>query len=176
LETKMSTKLNVAQRKEAQEIISFATNKHALTEAIYKLIKGRDAAYDKGEDMGWAATKMLWDRMGEWQKEWQAEVPKERASCFNDALELVEWKIAAARAEGAEQERERIRKEAVDEHWGSIGEDVRRICTVPVSVLDPPEGTTERRTLTWEEYDNLFRGTTSDDPASLLSLAPKEEK
>jgi hypothetical protein len=104
----MSTKLNVAQRKEAQGIISLAADEGVLTEAIYRLIEGRDIAYDEGEDVGWAATKMLWDRMGEWQKEWQAEVPKERASCFNDALELVEWKIAAARAEGAEQEREKL--------------------------------------------------------------------
>jgi len=44
-----------------------------------------------------------------------------------------------ARAEGAEGMKEAIRKEAVDEHWGSIGEDVRRVCTVPASILAPKE-------------------------------------
>ena len=52
---------------------------------------------DKAREEEWSATRMLWDRMDKWQKEWQEENPKERKLGFNYALKLIEWKIGKAR-------------------------------------------------------------------------------
>jgi len=71
-----------------------------LCETLDSLIA---AANEEGCDDGWAASKMLWTRMQEWNDEWQKENPKERSLTLLDAMDLIEWKIAKARAEGAEK-------------------------------------------------------------------------
>ena len=73
-------------------------------------------ATEEGCDDGWAASKTLWTRMQKWNDEWREENPKERSLTLLDAIDLIEWKIAAAeaqgeakgRAEGAEQEAAKV--------------------------------------------------------------------
>ena len=60
-------------------------------------------ATEEGCDDGWAASKTLWTRMQQWNDEWREEHPKERSLTLLDAIDLIEWKIAKARAEGAEK-------------------------------------------------------------------------
>ena len=118
-----------------------------LCETLDSLIA---AANEEGCDDGWAASKMLWTRMQEWNEEWQKENPKGRSLTLLDAMDLIEWKIAKARAEGAEQERERIRKESL--HYaegepleGTDAESVegdeaiaqQEMFIIPASVLAP---------------------------------------
>lgn len=43
--------------------------------------------------------RLLWERLGEWNKEWQAENPKERKLHFNDSLKLIEWKMGKTKQE-----------------------------------------------------------------------------
>lgn len=50
-----------------------------------------------------ASVRLLWKRLDEWQKEWQAENPEERALIWQDAKRLIEWKIERAREEGYEE-------------------------------------------------------------------------
>ena len=40
----------------------------------------------------WAATRLLWDRMHEWQKEYKLAHPQEKIA-YQDALKLIEWKL-----------------------------------------------------------------------------------
>jgi len=65
---------------------------------------------DKAREEEWSATRMLWDRMDKWQKEWKKENPKERKLVFNDALKLIEWKIITAREEERKELLEKIEK------------------------------------------------------------------
>jgi len=76
-----------------------------LCETLDSLIA---AANEEGCDDGWAASKMLWTRMQKWNDEWRAENPKERSLTLLDAMDLIEWKIAKAREEGAEEARPKI--------------------------------------------------------------------
>ena len=67
------------------------------------------AAEEEGCDDGWVATKMLWQRMQKWNEEWQKENPKERSMTLLDAMDLIEWKIAAAREEGRAEGAEKVK-------------------------------------------------------------------
>ena len=125
-------------------------DKYEVESRVYALIA---AANEEGCDDGWAASKMLWTRMQEWNEEWQKENPKERSLTLLDAMDLIEWKIAKARAEGAEQERERIRKAA--DHYEAEDE-------LPYAEL----------------VDGNYVGASCEIyviPASVLAPAPKEE-
>jgi len=112
---------------------------HCLTidphEAVDSLIA---AANEEGCDDGWAASKMLWTRMQEWNKEWQKENPKERSLTLLDAMDLIVWKLAKARAEGAEQEREKIREqgEFILKQDAPFASDVD-LYIIPASLLAP---------------------------------------
>lgn len=127
------------------------TKVEELTERIEKFAtseKGHDwlhsmlatlisVATEEGSDDGWAATKMIWERMQEWNKEWQKENPKERKLTLLDAMDLIEWKVAKGRAEGAEEERARIR---------TMSRDLNRVYELPgpcvlvqTAVLAPKE-------------------------------------
>lgn len=102
------------------------------------------AAREEGKNELQAIFDMLWKRMRTWEEEWRSENPKERALTSPDSIQLMEWKIAKARAEGAEQERERIRNangvlrlENDDAHavWVTAGE----YFILPASLLAPTE-------------------------------------
>lgn len=54
-----------------------------------------------------SASKLLWKRLNEWQKEWRAENYKERELISQDAIKLIEWKIEKEKI----KERKRIGKE-----------------------------------------------------------------
>jgi hypothetical protein len=88
---------------------------YPTTELMDSLIT---VATEGGRSQGWAATQLLWDRMEEWQKEWAAERPGERELTLLDAMDLIEWRLAKVRAEGAEAERERIRKASIHYNKG----------------------------------------------------------
>ena len=45
------------------------------------------------EEENFAASRLLFDRLMEWNKEWQAEKPKERALTHHDSKRLIDWKI-----------------------------------------------------------------------------------
>lgn len=47
-------------------------------------------------------TKILWNRMSEWQKEREAENPEERRLELADVFNLIEWKIAKTEKRGFE--------------------------------------------------------------------------
>ena len=104
-------------------------------------------------DDGWAASKMLWTRMQKWNDEWRAENPKERSLTLLDAMDLIVWKLAKARAEGAEQMRLKIVKEA-------FGAENEEFVSVPMSLLTPIPETPEEYYLMCEKAG--------------LSPAPKE--
>ena len=55
--------------------------------------------YEKAENECFASRKILWDRMKEWNDEWRAENPEERALCTEDAMRLIEWKLERAKEE-----------------------------------------------------------------------------
>jgi hypothetical protein len=74
-----------------------------VLESIDSLIA---AAREEGKDELQAIFDMLWSRMREWEDEWRAENPKERKLTSPDSIKLIEWKIAKARAEGAEHAKE----------------------------------------------------------------------
>lgn len=65
-------------------------------------------AHQKGEDEGYSATKLLFDRMKPWQAEWRAEHPKDRELTTPDALKLIEWKLERVVAEARKEEMQRI--------------------------------------------------------------------
>lgn len=44
------------------------------------------------EEEAWAASKLLWDRMTEWNKEWQTQNPNNELT-HKDAMFLIEWKM-----------------------------------------------------------------------------------
>ena len=131
-------------------IMQMAVEPSAVAEVTFNLDSLIAAAEEEGCEDGWAASKMLWTRMQEWNEEWQKENPKGRSLTLLDAMDLIEWKIAKARAEGAEQERERIRKESL--HYaegepleGTDAESVegdeaiaqQEMFIIPASVLAP---------------------------------------
>lgn len=115
---------------ELREIIE-AINKQCEKDLPYQtgLMQDIDAliaaATKEGCDEGWAATQMLWGRMTEWNKEWQKENPKERSLTWLDAIDLIKWKIATARAEGAERAKADILRPLVDRHWNSKADELR---------------------------------------------------
>ena len=123
-----------------------------LCETLDSLIA---AANEEGCDDGWAASKMLWTRMQEWNDEWRKENPKERSLTLLDAMDLIVWKLAKARAEGAEQMRLKIVKEA-------FGAENEEFVSVPMSLLTPIPETPEEYYLMCEKAG--------------LSPAPKEER
>lgn len=91
------------------------TTVEELRDGIYKRVVGLvrgigddldsliSAARAEGESEIRAIFDVLWSRMQEWEGEWRAENPKERRLTSPDSMQLIEWKIAKARAEGAEQ-------------------------------------------------------------------------
>lgn len=103
------------------------------------------AAREEGKNELQAIFDMLWKRMRTWEEEWRSENPKERALTSPDSIQLMEWKIAKARAEGAEQERERIRNGSKyddyhdDERWCGRpdGDPAKAFWTVPAFLLSP---------------------------------------
>lgn len=73
---------------------------------LYSFIKeALTHAKEAGEEEGWSAIKLLWDRMGDWQREWQAEKPEERALTIADAVALIEWKMQKAKEAGRKEDR-----------------------------------------------------------------------
>jgi hypothetical protein len=111
----------------------------------------------------------------------------------DDRYEQIDSLIAAAREEGAGQERVRIVRGSQRFSQGDDVADSDYISTdyatavdfaavadcelfvIPASILAPV--TKElRKGLTKEEYDNLFKGTTSDDPSSVFAPTEPEVK
>lgn len=66
------------------------------------------------DDEAWSATQLLWNRIAEWQKEWEEENPEERALVTQDALKLIEWKIAKVRAYQDILTEQRVKREVVE--------------------------------------------------------------
>jgi hypothetical protein len=107
------TKVELAEGKLLNEIHEHKSLGIAM--ALDELVA---AAHEEGENELQAAFDLLWKRMGAWEAEWRAEHPKERGLTSPDAIQLIEWKIAKAHAEGvaegAEKEGERIYAYASD--------------------------------------------------------------
>lgn len=62
-------------------------------EIVRHLLTSLTEQHHKELDDTWLASQILWDRMKEWNKEWQTEKPEERALTHEDAMKLIEWKI-----------------------------------------------------------------------------------
>ena len=78
-------------------------NYEPLVDFVKTLLdKEREKAFE-AQDNAWSATRILWDRMNDWNKEWQKENLKERKLTYQDAIKLIEWKIDQARKEGYEE-------------------------------------------------------------------------
>lgn len=94
-------KLKETARKEFDKQFLNASAIAPTKEEVYPFIfQSMEKAYQlgekAGEEDGFTATRLLWDRMKDWNEEWQKEMPKERDLESQDALKLIEWKIKKA--------------------------------------------------------------------------------
>jgi hypothetical protein len=85
----------------------------------------RNKAREEAEHEAFESRQILWNRLKEYNDEWRAENPKERALTNEDSLSLIKWKIARvssdARREALEEERARVASicEVYRQTWGT---------------------------------------------------------
>lgn len=92
-----------------QDIAQLPESKRVELEQLIRttLTAVAEEARAEAESECFESRKILWERMKEWNDEWRAENPEDRALCTEDAMRLIEWKI--------EKAREEARREAITE-------------------------------------------------------------
>lgn len=81
-----------------------------LSNEIKNFIRSREQAIRAEHEHEVAASKILWERMTEWRKEWSVAHP-DKPLTWPDALAMLEWKIEGARKEG---------KKVIVDNWKDV--------------------------------------------------------